>query len=108
MGVPSFEASSDFKFSQNQGKRPQFTNPEAMGHSFNISDRKVGKGKPKTVLEKYHLQCQAMIKKNFNDIMRTNCKREKQRIKNLNNSLLQRLKRRREQENDARLFKLRQ
>jgi non-homologous end joining protein Ku len=69
---------------------------ESIRSVFSLSDRKKGKGKPKTVLDKYHLQCQQMIQKNFNDIMTTDCKREKQRIKNLNNSLLQRLKRRRE------------
>ena len=49
-------------------------------------------------LEAYHKECRKMILKNNRDIDATDDPVEKIRLQNLNNSLLQRLKRRREED----------
>jgi hypothetical protein len=52
---------------------------ETDGHLSNLLDLdgKKTKGKPKTLLYKYHAQCYAMMQKNLQDIRQSNCKREK-------------------------------
>ena len=62
------------------------------------SDKKYKKGKPKTVINLYHKNCQKMILKNNKQMDETDSKDEKQRLRNLNHSMLQRLKRRRDEE----------
>ena len=49
-----------------------------------------------------------MFQKNNSDMNLTNNKNEKQRLKNLNNSMLQRLKKRREQEAEKLVKKVQQ
>ena len=51
------------------------------------------------VLDKYHKECRKMLLKNNSDMENTDDPEEKIRLQNLNSSLLQRLKKRREEEN---------
>ena len=50
------------------------------------------------VIDKYHKECRKMLMKNNNDMESTDNVQEKMRLQNLNSSLLQRLKKRREEE----------
>ena len=61
---------------------------------FESSPRR-SKGKPKMLIDIYHKECRKMILKNNSDMEATPDIREKIRLQNLNNSLLQRLKKRR-------------
>ena len=56
------------------------------------------KGKPKTDLAIYHQECRNMMLLNNYKIQQTTSRREKLRLKSLNYSLLQRLKRRRDEQ----------
>ena len=56
------------------------------------------KGKPKTEYMKYHQECKEMMRYNNKRIKETLCKKEVLRLKSLNYSLFQRLKRRRDEQ----------
>ena len=62
-------------------------------------NEKRGKGKPKMIFDEYHKWCRQMLLENNAGIEQTNDPREKLRLQNLNSSLLQRLRKRREEEN---------
>jgi len=67
---------------------------------------KRGKGKPQIELDQYHLECKDFIRRNCDLIEKSKDANQVRRLKNLNNSMLQRLKKRREQANESTLKKV--
>ena len=76
----------------------KFEREEALTSSY---QEKRSKGKPQILYKAYHDICKNMVHKNMEDIENAETEEEKKRIRNLNNSILQRLKKRKEQENEA-------
>ena len=81
-------------------KKSNFERKEALTSSYK---QRRSKGKPQILYKAYYDICKKMILKNTESIKKTKSLQEKKRIRNLNNSILQRLKKRREQEVDASL-----
>ena len=79
-------------------KKSNFERKDALASSYT---QKRSKGKPQIIYRAYYDICKKMILQNIENIKKVKCTIERKRLRNLNNSILQRLKKRREQELDT-------